>query len=197
MQTPPFADELPSRNPDLLDKVREAILLPLSDAFAAELPGVGAGLFELADKAPPAAQKDYLDAVQELKRERESLVAAFRAHLAKAWQSLEAGRPISVERTLARGNDLALVGDSELEVRLAVRNLAGAIQQQWRPELMRLDRYLGWIAGGLRLDGDSNPVGPEHLGTAVYFEAALIIAMLGFVGTVVLSKYVLRRDIVE
>nr|MBP8909845.1 K+/H+ antiporter subunit F [Pseudoxanthomonas sp.] len=26
---------------------------------------------------------------------------------------------------------------------------------------------------------------------------ALIIAMLGFVGTVVLSKYVLRRDIVE
>ena len=36
-----------------------------------------------------------------------------------------------------------------------------------------------------------------YVGTAVYFEAALIIAMLGFVGTVVLSKYVLRRDIVE
>ena len=35
------------------------------------------------------------------------------------------------------------------------------------------------------------------LDTEVYFEAALIIAMLGFVGTVVLSKYVLRRDIVE
>ena len=36
-----------------------------------------------------------------------------------------------------------------------------------------------------------------YVRTAVYFEAALIIAMLGFVGTVVLSKYVLRRDIVE
>ena len=36
-----------------------------------------------------------------------------------------------------------------------------------------------------------------HLGTAMYFEAALIIAMLGFVSTVVLSKYVIRRDIVE
>lgn len=35
------------------------------------------------------------------------------------------------------------------------------------------------------------------LGSAIYFEAALIIAMLGFVGTVVLSKYVMRRDIVE
>lgn len=36
-----------------------------------------------------------------------------------------------------------------------------------------------------------------HLKTPVYFEAALIIAMLGFVGTVVTSKFVLRRDIVE
>jgi multicomponent K+:H+ antiporter subunit F len=33
--------------------------------------------------------------------------------------------------------------------------------------------------------------------TEIYFEAALIIAMLGFVSTVVLSKYLMRRDIVE
>ena len=33
--------------------------------------------------------------------------------------------------------------------------------------------------------------------TALYFEAALVIAMLGFVGTVALSKYLLRGDIVE
>ncbi|TDK24322.1 K+/H+ antiporter subunit F [Luteimonas aestuarii] len=36
-----------------------------------------------------------------------------------------------------------------------------------------------------------------YLASEVYFEAALIIAMLGFFGTVVLSKYVIRRDIVE
>ncbi len=33
--------------------------------------------------------------------------------------------------------------------------------------------------------------------TAVFFEAALVIAALGFVGTVVLSKFVVRGDIVE
>jgi multicomponent K+:H+ antiporter subunit F len=33
--------------------------------------------------------------------------------------------------------------------------------------------------------------------TALYFEAALVIAMLGFVGTVVLSKFILRGDIAE
>lgn len=36
-----------------------------------------------------------------------------------------------------------------------------------------------------------------YLDSDLYFEAALIIAMLGFFGTVVLSKYVIRRDIVE
>jgi multicomponent K+:H+ antiporter subunit F len=33
--------------------------------------------------------------------------------------------------------------------------------------------------------------------TELFFEAALIIAMLGFVGTVALAKYLLRGDIVE
>ncbi len=36
-----------------------------------------------------------------------------------------------------------------------------------------------------------------YVDTPIYFEAALLIALLGFVSTVVLSKYVLRRDIVE
>lgn len=33
--------------------------------------------------------------------------------------------------------------------------------------------------------------------TYLYFEAALLIAMMGFVGTVALSKYFLRGDIIE
>ena len=34
-------------------------------------------------------------------------------------------------------------------------------------------------------------------GTALYFEAALLIAMMGFIGTVALCKYLLRGDIIE
>ena len=36
-----------------------------------------------------------------------------------------------------------------------------------------------------------------HLGTALYFEAAILIAMMGFIGTVALCKYLLRGDIIE
>jgi len=34
-------------------------------------------------------------------------------------------------------------------------------------------------------------------GTQMYFESAIIIAMLGFVSTVALARFVLRGDIIE
>ena len=36
-----------------------------------------------------------------------------------------------------------------------------------------------------------------HLGTTIYFEAALLIALIGFVSTVAVAKYLLRGDIIE
>lgn len=36
-----------------------------------------------------------------------------------------------------------------------------------------------------------------YLDTRTYFEGALLIAMMGFVGTVALCKFVLRGDIIE
>lgn len=36
-----------------------------------------------------------------------------------------------------------------------------------------------------------------HLASALYFEAALLIALMGFVGTVAFCKYLLRGDIIE
>jgi multicomponent K+:H+ antiporter subunit F len=36
-----------------------------------------------------------------------------------------------------------------------------------------------------------------YFDTVLYFEAALIIAMMGFIGTVMVSKFLLRGDVVE
>lgn len=36
-----------------------------------------------------------------------------------------------------------------------------------------------------------------YLNSALYFEAALLIAVMGFMGTLALSKYLLRGDIME
>lgn len=36
-----------------------------------------------------------------------------------------------------------------------------------------------------------------QLDSMMFFEAAVVIALLGFVGTLVLAKFVMRRDIIE
>lgn len=36
-----------------------------------------------------------------------------------------------------------------------------------------------------------------HARTQMYFEAALLIAMLGFVSTVAYARFILRRDVIE
>ena len=36
-----------------------------------------------------------------------------------------------------------------------------------------------------------------HHGTAVYFEASMIIAMFGFVSTVAYTRFILRGDVIE
>ncbi|HBG93763.1 MAG TPA: K+/H+ antiporter subunit F [Chromatiaceae bacterium] len=36
-----------------------------------------------------------------------------------------------------------------------------------------------------------------HLGNDLFFEAALLIALIGFIGTVALAKYLTRGDIIE
>ena len=51
---------------------------------------------------------------------------------------------------------------------------------------------------GVRVEG--TPQAPPHIAahnTKTYFEAALLIAMLGFISTVAVCKYLLRGDIIE
>jgi monovalent cation/proton antiporter MnhG/PhaG subunit len=52
-----------------------------------------------------------------------------------------------------------------------------------------------------RLHGPSKAttigIGSLLVASAIYFEAALVIAMLGFVGTVALAKYIVRGHIID
>jgi multicomponent K+:H+ antiporter subunit F len=36
-----------------------------------------------------------------------------------------------------------------------------------------------------------------HFDSSVYFEAALVIALIGFIGTIAICKYLMRGDIIE
>jgi hypothetical protein len=156
------------RDTRLLEQARETMLPPLVDTFAVALGRFDDALFDRAERATHT-QMAFLDAMRELRRRRDEIVIRFRAHLQKAWQSLEAGQPLSVESALAdTSHALSLVSDQELESRLAARNLASVILRDCKPVLLRLERRLGWIAGRLELDNDHNPIGSEHIGVAVH-----------------------------
>lgn len=88
---------------------------------------------------------------------------------------------------LSTALDLTLI---VLAVSLALCFLRLAIGPALPDRILALDTlYINTIAflviHGIRIDN------------VVYFEAALLIAMFGFVATVALSKYLLRGDIVE
>ncbi|WP_313462087.1 DUF1631 domain-containing protein [Stenotrophomonas sp.] len=157
------------RDPALLKLAREAALPGLAESFATVLARFDDVLFDRASNAG-ASQLLFLDGMRELRRRREEIAAGFRAHLSLAWDALERGQPLSAETVLAGQVEggLSLVPEHVLESRLAVRNFAVVLLRDWKPVLARLDRRLGWIAGGLELNADTNPISPEHIGVAIH-----------------------------
>lgn len=158
----------PARDTARLLQVRDAALPAFSLAFATVLARFDDVLFDRAETAG-ASQLLFLDGMRELRRRRQDIVDGHAGHLQRAWEAFAAGAPLSAEAMLAGPGheELALVDEHELESRLAVRQLAAALLRDFKPVLGRLDRRLGWIGGGLELDADTNPIGPEHLGVAV------------------------------
>lgn len=159
----------PGRDASQLMLVRDAALPALALAFTTVLARFDDVLFDRAATAG-ASQLLFLDGMRELRRRRQDIGAGFAAHLQRAWEAFAAGTPMSAELTLSGTGDegLSLVGEHELESRLAVRQLATVLLRDFKPVLARLDRRLGWIGGGLELDADNNPIGPEHLGVAIH-----------------------------
>jgi hypothetical protein len=157
------------RNTRLLEQARSSVLPALVTAFGDALGKFDDALFDRAERAGPA-QMAFLDGMRELRRQREPAISRFRQHLEKAWRALESGVPLSVDTALTDPNvtGLSLVSETELESRLAARNLASVVGRDCRQVLTRLDRRLGIIAAVGDLDSDHNPIGPEHVGVAMH-----------------------------
>lgn len=162
------------RNAALLEHVRLLAVVPLGEIFQSVMDVLPARLDAQAGSGGQS-QIDLIEARQEVRRRREHSLSRFRSHLVNAWQLLELGRPLSVEYKLAEADlerdgaaRLSLLSYQDMEVRLAIRRMADAIAARWRPELMRVNRYVGLLAGGIKLSDDTLPFGPHHLGAGVF-----------------------------
>ncbi|QBG93201.1 DUF1631 domain-containing protein [Xanthomonas oryzae] len=160
----------PGRDQRLLEQAHDVFVPALAQVFAAAVAHFDDVLFDRAESAG-TSQLLFLDGMRELRRKREEVASQFRQQLEDGWQALVLGAPLSAEVVLAGdmgSGPLSLVPEHVLESRLAVRNLATVLLRDFKPVLARVDRRLGWIAGGLELMADTNPIGPEHLGVAIH-----------------------------
>lgn len=188
MNVEPGLNHRPVRDARLLSTASEVALPGLGQSFAQALTRFDDALFDRAERAG-SSQTQFLDAMRELRLRRDAIIAAFNGHLASAWNALERGTPLSAESVLAgesAGGGLSLVPEHVLESRLAVRNLATVLLRDCKAQLARIDRRLGWIAGGLELGADTNPVGPEHVGVAIH--EAFAVTDLGAEARLVVIK---------
>ncbi|MEB1611332.1 hypothetical protein FHT08_001905 [Xanthomonas campestris] len=160
----------PGRDQRLLEQAYAVFVPALAQVFAAAVAHFDDVLFDRAESAG-ASQLLFLDGMRELRRKRDEVSTRFRQQLDDGWQALLLGEPLSAEVVLAGDigtGPLSLVPEHVLESRLAVRNLATVLLRDFKQVLARVDRRLGWIAGGLELVADTNPLGPEHLGVAIH-----------------------------
>ncbi|MCC4606982.1 DUF1631 domain-containing protein [Xanthomonas campestris] len=160
----------PGRDQRLLEQAHDVFVPALVQVFAAAVAHFDDVLFDRAESAG-TSQLLFLDGMRELRRRREDVATQFRQQLEDGWQALVLGTPLSAEVVLAGDmvtGPLSLVPEHVLESRLAVRNLATVLLRDFKQVLSRVDRRLGWIAGGLELVADTNPIGPEHLGVAIH-----------------------------
>lgn len=118
------------------------------------------------DRAP------YLEGILQLRESHEAIMTGFRNELDIAWST--APEPVQDRRyygnnALAKGaDDLELVGEDELEVRLATDYFADAIAREWKAELLSLNGYLSWLESALRVDAANGPHSPQRVALAVY-----------------------------
>ena len=161
-------------NTRLLGMVREAVLPPLLDAFADVFDGLREPLLQQAD-AMDQDRAVFIDALFTLRQRRDAVLGSYRNHLVRAWQALESdldpepqSETVPAPIALPGGDEaLNLIRNDELEVQLAVQHLADSLVREWKPELLSLNGYLGWIEPGLRLDAEVNPFSPLQIARAV------------------------------
>lgn len=172
MMPSPLVAETSNRYRQLLDQTNCIVLSGAVEAFSECLRHFDDLLFDRAETAG-SQQRNYIDGMNELRRQRNAIEGRYRAHLELALQSLVDGRPIAAEVILSgqwgsAESSLNLLSDQELEFRLAINQFANAITSKCKPVLVWLDDCLGQVSGIKDLDGETNPLSPRHIGAALH-----------------------------
>ncbi|MEP7069526.1 MAG: DUF1631 domain-containing protein [Usitatibacter sp.] len=145
---------------EMLVGCRELALTRMASALAGMLDRVEDDLFDLAEKATDRDSRSmYLDARTQARQKRSAMEATFGRHFVDFFDSKVRGDTAPAIRDPGHG-ELTLLGDDDLEERLAVREMSRKLSSLCEGELMALSQRIGYLLEKPELDDDSNPLSP-------------------------------------
>ena len=157
----------PKESQHLLAGCRELALKRMTRALSGMLDRVEDELFELAEKAlDREAQNTYLDARSQAREKRVDIENAFGRFFVEFFnRKMEGEKPVAPPPD--DSEELALVGDEDLEESLAVRAMATKLRSACEGELGALSQRMGFLLERPDLEDDANPVSPTMICAAL------------------------------
>jgi hypothetical protein len=157
----------PKESADMLAGCRELALKRMAIALSGMLDRVEDDLFELADKAlDRESQNMYLDARVQARENRAAIEGTFGRYFVDCFNSKVRGDAPTVANR-DPGSELALVGDEDLDERLAVREMSRKLGVACEGELMALSQRMGFLLERPELEDDANPISPATVCAAL------------------------------
>jgi len=157
----------PKESADVLTGCRELAMERMARALSGMLDRVEDDLFDLADKAMDReAQNAYLEARSQAREKRVAIEGTFRSHFVAFFNQRMKGESVASAPEGAE-SELSLLGDEDLEERLAVREMAKKLHYACEGELGALSQRMGFLLEKPELDDDANPVSPASICAAL------------------------------
>jgi len=124
-------------------------------------------LYDLADKSDnDVLQTRYFEVMRELRKLNDTLQTSFLENCFRRFEEFWAQgdeRNLSRHGSLDDDRDLALVGEEELEEKLAVNGMVSKSESRFHQELFALNLRLTVLLGHGEVSDTQNPVGPRAL----------------------------------
>lgn len=155
---------MPQANPfdAILVQSRDLFRDRLCEAVGQMFDGAEEALTGIADKASEdAAKKRFLDARDLAMSNRELIESQFKQRLMSEFQK-RANKVKKIGQSLSDFSldDLALVGEDDLEETLKFNDMAAKLRRYCEEELGALDQRVGVLLGDASLESEDNPFGP-------------------------------------
>ena len=147
-------------------RVRETVVAGLGDLLQGALDAVDDSLFELANNCRNNNEQNrYFEAMREIRIKRKGVERQFNEAISSFFVSPPSQTSPDNQPQAIDADNLALVGNDDLEEQVALNAMAGKAKAHFQGQLIQLEARFSQIyktADGVI----ANPLAPEHLGMA-------------------------------